>query len=75
MGKIKGWKKIRESKNTIEWFGIDGDAVKVQYVPNYQGGKKHWLVGANGLLHIRTHYTREEARKDAVNYMRRHPNG
>ena len=75
MGKIKSWKKTTNTKNKVEWHGNDGDAIEVSYYPNYQSSNYHWLVGANGLLHIKKFKTKKEALESAYRYMRCHPNG
>jgi len=70
MSKIKNWKKQSERKNRVVWYGNDGDTIEVSYIPNYHGEDKHWLVGANGMLHIKKFKTKKEAINSAIKYMR-----
>ncbi|MFW6009409.1 MAG: hypothetical protein ACOCP8_09120 [archaeon] len=75
MVKIKGWEKVKDNSYHIKWNGKDGDVVNIFYKPNYQGEDTNWLVGANGILHIKKFRTKEKAKKSAYKYMRSHPNG
>jgi hypothetical protein len=73
MGKIKGWRKVKDISGEIIWKGDGGDEVVV--VIGRYSGMKPWIMGANGQLHVKQLNTRKEAIEKAMQYMRARPNG
>ena len=81
MGKIKGWKLIREGKKSIHWWnnsqeyrGIPPTTVLVEY----NGGKETYDVAKvfkDVGLKLYSSKSRAKARKFAVAWMKKHPRG
>lgn len=71
MAKIKGWTKVIDAKNDVEWQGDDGDRVRVArtFIPAHR--ETPWLMGANGQLHVKMSATKKEAIYHAVVYMKK----
>jgi len=71
MGKIKGWSKIEDTNNKIIWKCDDGERMIVSVPKNKM--PSNWIVGADGMLHIRKFNNKKDAVEFAVNYMRERP--
>ena len=70
MSKIKGWRKVINTKRRIEWFSENGGySIKVRE----QSGT--YLVTLGSLNNYRRTKTKNKAIKIAINYMKKHPRG
>jgi len=74
MGQIRNWKKVRHTATVDEWKGADGDMVLVAR-PKDSNINGKWMVGANGMLHVKKCNTRKQAIAFATDYMKSYPEG
>lgn len=80
MGRIKGWRKVRDSKRIVEWLGTGRSIMVSEGVLFSAGGKKTklWVVSEGDdydyqkLAEMRT---KAEAMKFAKEYMTVRPMG
>lgn len=82
MGKIKGWRKVKDQK---EWVIYENEpsSVEIWLLTGRKHGSKveyfdRWFVWRNAIVGAGTMagpMTKDRARNFAVNYMRGHPNG
>lgn len=76
MGKIKGWKKILDKKNNMEWeqekgfYPKEGRPQHVEIRQDSKGGWMVWYGPRDTYFH-----SKERAYKFATSWMRRHTYG